>query len=61
MSILSMFLLTPARAKGIGIILRVRHEHRVFHRQAKKARLWVEVEGSVYKPGLRGLKGVSTP
>ena len=54
---LNMFLLTPARARGIGISLRVRHEHRVFHRQAKGARVWVEVEGRVYRPGLRGAQG----
>ena len=49
-----MFLLTPARARGAGIILRVRHKHRVFHRQAKGARVWVKVEGRAYRPRLRG-------
>ena len=44
MSRLSMFLLSPTRTRGTSISLRVRHEHRVFHRQAKGARVWVEVE-----------------
>ena len=44
-----MFLLTPAQARGTGISFRVRHEHRVFHRQAKGAIGWVEVEGRVYR------------
>ena len=52
-----MFLLTPTRARGTGINLRVRHEHRLFHKQAKGARVRVEVEGRVYRPGLRGLRG----
>ena len=56
-----MFLLTPTQTIGIGISLRVRHELRVFHRQAKGARVWVKVEGRVYRPGLRGLRGVSKP
>ena len=30
----------------------------MFHRQAKGARVWVEVEGRVYRPGLRGLRGL---
>ena len=56
-----MFLLTPVRARGTGIDLRVRHEHQVFHRQAKGAKVWVEVEGRVYRLGLQGLRGVSMP
>ena len=56
-----MFLLTPARARGTCISFRVRHGHRVFHRQAKGARVWVEVEGRVYRLRLRGLRVVSTP
>ena len=35
----SMFLLTSSRDKGTGISFRVRHEHRVFHKHAKGARV----------------------
>ena len=56
-----MFLLTPAWARGTGISFRVRHGHRVFHIQARGARVWVEVKDKVYRPGLWGLRGVSTP
>ena len=57
----NMFLLTLVRARGIGISPRVRHRHRVFRRQAKGVKAWVEVEGRTYRLGLRGPRGESTP
>ena len=37
------------------------HKHHRFHRQARKAKLWVEVEDRAHNSGFRGLRGVSTP
>ena len=32
----------------------------MFHRQAKGAKVWVEVEGRVYRSGLWGFRSLST-
>ena len=53
----------PTMGRGIGIKLRVLHKHLRLHRQAREAKLWVEVEveDRAHMPGFRGLRGVSTP
>ena len=56
----SMFLLTLAWARGIGISPRVLHKHLLFRRLATWARVWVEVEDRVHRSGLQGPRGVST-
>ena len=59
----SLFLLTLpwAREDSISLSPKVLHKHLLFHRQAKEARVWVEVEDRAHRPGLQGLRGVSTP
>ena len=57
----SMFLLPPIQARGTGISPRVRYRHRVFRRQARGVRAWVDVEGRAYRLRLRGSRGVSMP
>ena len=57
----SLFLFTPAWAKGTGISPRVLHKHLLFHRRATQARAWVEVEDKTLKSGLQGPRGVPTP
>ena len=57
----SLSLLTPAQARGTSINPRVRHKHRLFRRQAREAKAWVEVGYRAHRPGPRGPKGVSTP
>ena len=37
------------------------HKHLRFHRQAREAELWVEVEDKARRPRFWGLRGVSTP
>ena len=56
----SMFLLTPVRAKGTNISPRVLHKRLLLHKQARKARVWVEVEDMARRLGHQGPKGVST-
>ena len=55
--------LFPLWVKGTGIKLRVLHKHLRFNKQAREAKLWVEVEveDRAHKPGFRGLKGMSMP
>ena len=52
-----MFLLTLAWARGTGISLKVRHEHRVFHRQAKGARVWGQGSGQSVQAETSGAQG----
>ena len=58
----SLFLLTPAWARGTGVSPRV-HKHLLFHGLAIWARAWVEVEveDRALKPRLQGPRGVSMP
>ena len=42
------------QARGTSISLRVRHRHLPCHRQAREARLWVEVEDKAHRSGLQG-------
>ena len=49
-----MFLLTLAWARGNNISLRVWHKHLPCHKQAREARVWVEVEDRAHEPGLQG-------
>ena len=57
----SLFLLTPAQAKGNHINPKVRHRHRLSHIQVREAKARVEVRYRAHKPGLWGSKGVSMP
>ena len=57
----SLFLLTPVRARGTSISPKVLHMHLLLHKQAREARVWVEVEDRAHKPRLKGPRGVSTP
>ena len=57
----SLSLPIPARARETNISPRVPHKHRLFHKQARKARAWVEVGYKAHRPGLQGPKGVFTP
>ena len=51
----------PSHPKGTSISPKVLHNHLFLHRQAREARLWVEVEDKAHRLGLQGLRGVSTP
>ena len=57
----SLSLLTLAQARGINISPKVRHRRRLFRRQAREARAWVEVGYRAHKLGLRGPSGMFTP
>ena len=56
----SLFILTPAWARGTGISPRVLHKHLLFHERATWARACVGVKARTYKQGLQGPKDVST-
>ena len=57
----SLFLLTPARARGTSISPKVLQKRLLLHKQAKEARVWVEAEDRASIPGLQGPRGMSTP
>ena len=57
----NLFLHTLVRARGTNISMYVRHKHLLPLRQAREARLWVEVRDRAHGPGLWGPRGVSTP
>ena len=57
----SLFLFTPSWAERTSISPRVWRRHRLFHRQAKEAKAWVEVGNRAHRSGLRGPRGVPTP
>ena len=58
----NLFLSTLPWVKEDSISLRVLHKHLLFHRQAKEAKVWVEVgvRDKAHRPGLQGPKGVAT-
>ena len=49
-----MFLLTSVQVRGIDISLRVLHKHLLHHKQAREARVWVEVGDKAHRSGLQG-------
>ena len=53
----SLFLLTPVWVKGISFSHRVLRKHLRQHKQAKRARVWVEVRDKAHRPRLRGPRG----
>ena len=57
----SLFLLTPAWARGTSISPRVLHKHLLFHKRATWVEACFEVEDRAHKPALQGPRGVSTP
>ena len=56
-----MFLHLPVWARGASFNPRVLHGHLLLHKQARRARLWVEAEDEAHKQGHKGYKGVSKP
>ena len=56
----SLFLLTPTQVRGTSISPRVQHRHRLFHRQTREAKAWVEIGHKAHKSRLQGPRGVST-
>ena len=56
----SLFLLTPVRVRGTSISPKVLHNHLLFHKQAKEAKLWVKAGDKASRPGLRGPRGLFT-
>ena len=56
----SLFLFTPAWARGTSVSPKVLHKHLLFHRRAIWARAWVEVEDRALRPELWRPRGVST-
>ena len=57
----NLFLLTPAWARRTDISPRVLHKHLLLYRQAREARVWVEVKDRAYGSRLQGPRGVSMP
>ena len=51
----SMFLHLPVWARGASFNPRVLYGHLLLHRQARRARLWAEVEDEAHKWDMRGL------
>ena len=56
-----MFLHSAVQAREASLSFRELHGHLTFHRQAREARVWVEVEDEAYRQGHQGSRGVSTP
>ena len=56
-----MFLHSAVQAREASLSFRELHRHLTFHRQAREARVWVEVEDEAHRQGHQGSKGVSTP
>ena len=54
----SLFLLTPVRARGTSISLRVLYRSLLLHREAG---VWVKAKDRAHGPKLPGSKGMSTP
>ena len=55
-----LFLLSLVWVRGNSISRRVLHKHLLQHRQAREARVWVDVGDKAHKPRLRRPRGVST-
>ena len=56
-----MFLHSAVQAREASLNFRELHEHLIFHKQAREARVWVEAEDEAHRHGHQGSRGVSTP
>ena len=56
-----MFLHSPVQVIGASLSFKELHRHLPLHRQAREARVWVEVEDEAHRQGHQGSRGLSTP
>ena len=55
------FLHITVQARGASLSFKELCGHPTFHKQAREARVWVEVEDEAHRQGHQGSRGVSTP